>query len=284
MAHQIIDWASIDETNRAKLESEIPRLRRGKEEYGLLTETLNTILETKAVATQGGVEVPGLKLMLGQYHRAIYQGKKLQSQSWWKKIRNMRDWDDKRETFKIACKRVWDLANTSFAVAARAEKAASRGEYSNKVLISPVQLCSSAPIRRRISLEAVCEHGRRHNRLDDTAAVSTATNNEPAAQNAELSATSEKIDMCQAETVRQVADATAARIMELLVNRQTRVGLHINNHYQGCVVGASGRTAPTVNYGGKNNKGAIVNPFLSPAETDGNSIDGDRIYDSMDVD
>ncbi|KAG2150398.1 hypothetical protein DEU56DRAFT_922657 [Suillus clintonianus] len=242
MTAQIMDWASIEESNRATLKSQIPRVRGGKKEYGLLTATLETMLEIKEIATQEELEVPGVTLMTRQYLRAIKQGNDLKSGSWWKKIRNMRDWDDDRELFRGTCQRVWNLANqTSLDLAKKTEKAASR-----------------APIKRRISLETIYEHGRRHNQLEDTAAASTAANNEPAAQKAEPSATtSEKIHMFQEETIRHVADATAAKIFELLLHRHSKGNVHINNYdFQGCVIGASGRTAPTVNYGGKNNKGA----------------------------
>jgi hypothetical protein len=67
MASPVQDWGKIDESNKARLRSEIPRVAGSSKEYARLHSTLDTMLEMKGVATQHQLHVAGLARVLQTY-------------------------------------------------------------------------------------------------------------------------------------------------------------------------------------------------------------------------
>ncbi|KAG1753329.1 hypothetical protein EDB19DRAFT_1668619 [Suillus lakei] len=269
MVAPLQDWGFIDESNMATLRNEIPRVRGRRKEYGLLNSTLDSMLDTKAVATKTQVRVPGLSKLIEMYLQTITQGKHLQQQGWWKRIRKMRDWHGSEDEFKGRCQTVWHLAHqTSFIVHAHAD---------NSEVISRVS------IRRRRSLDGLVQAEpdlvQRHNQHGDTPMGCTSPNAGLVAQGS--SEHSIDANTLQEETVRHIAEMSAAKTLELFILHGRAPGgiLQTTNNFNGCIVRPGGRATHTVNFGGSNNRGA-VNICLSSTEAEGNGAD--QIDDTSD--
>ncbi|KAG1785387.1 uncharacterized protein HD556DRAFT_1422971 [Suillus plorans] len=244
------DWGSIDESNITELRNDISMFRRRSEEYSRLNSSLDTILEMKAFATENQVCVPGLPKLLELYSSAVAQGKHIQKQSWWKKIRKMRDWEGSEGAFKRRCERVWLLAHQTSTIV---------NHEVSKVTIGRVS------IRRRRSLDGLVGQAepdlvQRHNQHGDTATTqrSTPPNTGVVAQS------SSTTNMLSEETIRKIADLSAAKILERLSGRPPGGISQTVNHFHGCIVRPGRGAAPTVNFGGKNNRGADIK--TSPTE------------------
>jgi hypothetical protein len=267
MVTPVQDWGLIDESNLTMLRNEIPMVHGGRKEYGYLNSALDTMLEIKEIATRDEVRVPGLTKMVEKYLQAVTRGKQLQKQSWFKRIRKMRDWNGSNDEFKENCENVWHLAHqTSFFVRAHAEN--------SKAVVIP-----RVSTRRRRSLDALVQTQpdpvQLLNQHGDTPMRSTTPNVEPVAQSSNTN--SIITSTLQEETVQRIAVMTAAKTLEQFI-LHGKLGLfggipQTVNHFNGCIVRPGGRATHTVNFGGRNNRGAAVNIPPSPTEVEGNSVD-----------
>ncbi|KAG1726948.1 uncharacterized protein EDB91DRAFT_1165055 [Suillus paluster] len=244
----------MDEEHRDILQKKLPRPAGATKGYSLLYSSVDTLLETKRKAADAGLRVPGLQDLLDNISsEAVTEGKRLERRKWWYRCRNMRDCKKQNETYQ-----------TSFAILAKVDEAASS---------------HGAPVSRRRSFEEL-------DTPSPAMATITPANIGPIVDNSkESTAASGSVDVSQHETVLHIAEVTAARTLELFLRHSGVPGGEIVNHFQGCIFGPSG-TAPTVNFGGRNNRGAAVaNPFLFPTEAGGIGLHEDcPIGDAMDVD
>lgn len=261
MVTPVQDWGLIDRSNITALRDDIPVTLGSRKEYRYLNSTLDTMLEIKDIAIQRQVRVPGLTKLIEMYFQTIAQGKHLQEQGWWKRIRKMRDWHGSKEQFKARCKRVYKLAHqTSFVVHMDNSEAVPRVD-----------------IRRRRSLDGLVQAEpdlvQQHNQHDDTPIRSTPPNVGVVAQSS--SENSINTNILQEETVQRIANMSAERTVEQLTLRGILFGVPLQtiNHFNGCIVRPGGRATHTVNYGGSNNRGAAVNICSSRTEIEGNGAD-----------
>ncbi|KIK41250.1 hypothetical protein CY34DRAFT_806282 [Suillus luteus UH-Slu-Lm8-n1] len=261
MVAPLQDWGLIDKSNETELRNDIPRIFRGKEQFGLLNSTLDTILDIKKVAIQNQVEVPGLANLIDKYMQAIAYGTQLKEQSFWKGIRSLRDWHGTKDAFKHHCKTVCTLAHqTSFLVHtkdARTDKSETNPEGS---------------IRRRRSLDGLVQaEPQPHNSFDDPPMRSTPPDaGLLAAQSLSINA-----NTLQEEMIRHIAETSAAKTLEQFILHGRLSGWipQTINNFSGCLVRPGRGTGYTVNNGGENNKGAAMNKFPSPTEVRGNGTD-----------
>lgn len=262
MVTPVQDWRSIDESNISALRDDIPIARGSRrKEYIRLNASLDAMLEIKAVATENELHVPGLSKLIDMYFQTVAHGKYLREQGWLKRIQNIREWQGSEDEFKSRCERVWFLAHqTSYSVHKRADK-------------------SEVSIRRRRSLDVLVqaepELVQQHSRHGDTPMRPTTPNVEPVAQSSIQN--SINTSTIQEETVQRIAVMTAAKTLEQFI-LHGKLGLfggipQTVNHFNGCIVRPGGRATHTVNFGGKNNRGAAVNIPPSPTEVEGSSVD-----------
>ncbi|KAG1799559.1 hypothetical protein EV424DRAFT_1439427 [Suillus variegatus] len=254
-AAPVQDWGRIDKSNITTLRNDIPNFLGAQKEYSLLNSTLDHMLEIKDVATQSQVRVPVLSKLIQSYSEAVAKGTELKEQGLWKRIRKMREWHGSKDEFKKSCESVWKLAHqTSFVVHKDVDE--------SKAGIARVS------IRRRRSLDGLVDQAepdlvQPHNQHGDTPMRSTPPNTGVVAQNLSITLSQ--------ETLRNIADITAAKTLErftlerlILYDRQPGRILQTVNHFHGCIVRPGRGAAPTVNFGGKNNRGAAIK--TSPTE------------------
>ncbi|KAG1848169.1 hypothetical protein C8R48DRAFT_410938 [Suillus tomentosus] len=257
------DWGLIDESNITELRNDISMFRRRSEEYSRLNSSLDTILEMKTFATENQVYVPGLPKLLDLYTSAVTQGKHIQKQSWWKKIRKMRDWEGSEIAFKRRCERVWLLAHQTSTIV---------DHEVSKMTIGRVS------IRRRRSLDGLVDQAvpdlvQPHNQHGDTPMRSTPPNTG-------VVAPSPSITLSE-ETIRNIAEMSAERTLErftlerlILYRRPSGRIFQSVNLFNGCIVNPSRGAVPTVNFGGTNNRGAAMNTYPTEVWNGADDIDG----------
>ncbi|KAG1827807.1 hypothetical protein EV424DRAFT_598533 [Suillus variegatus] len=239
------DWGRIDESNRIELRNDLPLVRGGRKEYSLLNSSLDAMLETKAIATKNQVRVAGLSKLLDMYFQTVAQGKHVRTQGFWKRIRRLREWHGSQDEFKANCRAVWDLAHQTSSIVHRDADESKAG-------------IARVSIRRRRSLDGLVDQAepdlvQRHNQHGDTAMRSTPPNTEVVAQSSSITT-----NTLSEETIRNIAEQSAARTLErfILYGRPPGGILQSVNHFHGCIVSPSRGAAPTVNFGGRNNRGA----------------------------
>ncbi|KAG1901890.1 uncharacterized protein F5891DRAFT_1025986 [Suillus fuscotomentosus] len=260
---QAQDWGLIDESNITGLKNDIPMFRGRREEYSRLNSVLGTLLQMKTFATENQVRVPGLPRLLELYSIAVDQGKHIRKQSWWKRIRKMRDFDGSQEEFKENCEAIWILAHqTSLIVHKDAEKSKAR--------------IARESIQRRRSLDGLVDQAepdlvQRHNQHGDTAMRSTPPNTGVVAQSSSITT-----NTLSEETIRNIAEMSAAKTLERFILHGRPPGgiLQSVNHFHGCIVSPSRGAAPTVNFGGRNNRGAAMNTYPTEVWSGADDIDG----------
>ncbi|KAG2135810.1 hypothetical protein DEU56DRAFT_806639 [Suillus clintonianus] len=116
-------------------------------------------------------------------------------------------------------------------------------------------------IQRRRSLDGLVQADsdpiQRHNQHRDGMTRSTSPDARPVASSS--SENNINANTLQQETIQQIAEMSAAKTLELFTLHGELPGSPpITNTYNGCIVRPRGRAAHTVNFGGKNNKGAAV--------------------------
>ncbi|KAG2745895.1 hypothetical protein P692DRAFT_20836428 [Suillus brevipes Sb2] len=268
MVAPLQDWGLIDESNGKALRDEIPLVRGSSKEYRLLNSTLDTMLEMKAVAIQNQVRVPGLSKLIEMYYQSVSQGKHLRQRGWWGKIRKMRDWHTSEDAFKTRCQAVWNLAHqTSFMV------------HTMDVHTDKSETIPGGSIRRRRSLDGLAQAEpnfdliQPHNPVDDTPTRFTPPDVGLVAQSSSKNCIN--ANTLQEETIRHIVEMSSAKTLEQFILHGRLSGWipQTVNHFTGCIVRPGAGTGYTLNVGGKNNKGAVVNKCPSPTEVEGNGVD-----------
>ncbi|KAG2148697.1 uncharacterized protein EDB93DRAFT_1144324 [Suillus bovinus] len=240
MVAPVQDWGTIDESNLTMLRNDIPLVRGSREAYESLNSALDILLEVKGIATKDQIYLPELPRLIRMYTNAVTQGKHLRRQKWWKRIRNMRDWEGSEAQFKTHCQRVWNLANqTSCTVHEHAGKPKETVPRGGSVDQAEVNLAQQ--------------------------------HNQHVAQSS--SQNSMIINRLPKETIQLIVELSTTKVVELLLcGRLGGIPQNVTQYY-GCIVGAGRRAAPTVNFGGRNNRGSAVNTSPSSTEVEGNGAD-----------
>ncbi|KAG2101346.1 uncharacterized protein F5147DRAFT_709217 [Suillus discolor] len=264
------DWGLIDESNSAELRNDLPMVRGGRTEYSLLNSTLDAMLDTKAIATKNQVRVPGLTKLLDMYFQTVAQGKHVRTQSFWKRmIWKAGDWHGSQDEFKENCKAVWDLAHHTSSIVHRYADESKAG-------------IARVSIRRRRSLDELVDQAgpdlvQRHNQHGDTATTrrSTPPNTGVVAQSSSITT-----NTLSEETIRNIAEMRAPKTVKQLIYRRLSGRIsQIVNRFHARNVGPSRGAAPTVNVGGKNNRGTAINTHPTEVEWNG-ADDFDGISDN----